>query len=880
MKLLHAFFIRLSGLFAPNRQQDRDDELASHLQLNIDDNIRSGMTPDEARRHAIIRLGGIEPTRQAWRERSTLPLVENFLQDLRFALRQLRKNPGFTLTAVLVLSLGIAASTSIFGFVDAALIRPLPYPEPNRLVDVTESIALFPRASISYLDYLDWKRLNNVFASFDVFNSPGFLLRTPRGADLVAGARVSDGFFRTLGISPILGRDFYPGEDLPGKPATVLITYNAWQQRFGGNPKIVGQVIDLSNHPFTVIGVLPQSFEFALRGNAEFWAPLQGTGSCFNRRGCHNLNGVARLKDGVTIDAALTQMRSIAQRLEEQYPDTNRGQGASVLPLSYVINGDIRPFLLTLLAGASLLLLIACVNVSSLLLVRAERRRREFAVRGALGATRRRLICQFVTEGLALTITGTVIGVLMAQFTMRLPLRLISKDMLVRMPYLHDLGLTPHVLVFASTVSLFAALLFSMIPTLRLPSAAIQEGLSESSRTSSGVLWRRFGSNLVVIELSIAVVLLVGAGLLGKSFYHLLHVDVGFQPDHLATVGVALPTIVGQTDEGVISFTRQMLTRISSLPGVESAGVTSVTPVSFNGNTTWIRFAGRAYNGEHNEVNERDVSPTYFTTLRTRLLRGRFFTSDEDKSKPKVAIINQALARKYFPNEDPVGKMMGDTGLTPTSMTQIVGVVDDIREGPLDADLIPAVYYPIYQSPNDYTLVVRTTQAPEYILPALGATIRQINASAGVYGEETMAGHISQSQSATLHRGSAWLVGVFAILALLLSTVGLYGVIAYSVSQRSREIGVRMALGAQRSTIHRLILTEAGRLAAYGIGAGILCSLAATTLIGSMLFGVHSWDFPTLTGVAIVLAGAALLASYVPAHRAASINPIEALRTE
>jgi macrolide transport system ATP-binding/permease protein len=324
MKLLHAFFIRLSGLFAPNRQQDRDDELASHLQLNIDDNIRSGMTPDEARRHAIIRLGGIEPTRQAWRERSTLPLVENFLQDLRFALRQLRKNPGFTLTAVLVLSLGIAASTSIFGFVDAALIRPLPYPEPNRLVDVTESIALFPRASISYLDYLDWKRLNNVFASFDVFNSPGFLLRTPRGADLVAGARVSDGFFRTLGISPILGRDFYPGEDLPGKPATVLITYNAWQQRFGGNPKIVGQVIDLSNHPFTVIGVLPQNFEFALRGNAEFWAPLQGTGSCFNRRGCHNLNGVARLKDGVTIDAALTQMRSIAQRLEAQYPGSQR----------------------------------------------------------------------------------------------------------------------------------------------------------------------------------------------------------------------------------------------------------------------------------------------------------------------------------------------------------------------------------------------------------------------------------------------------------------------------------------------------------------------------------------------------------------------------
>jgi macrolide transport system ATP-binding/permease protein len=882
MKRLRSLLLRTAGIFPrQRREQNLAAEIDSHLQMHIDDNLRSGMAPAQARREAILKLGGIEMTKQAYREQTTLPFLETLLQDLRFALRQSRRSPGFSCTAILILALGLAASVAIFAFVDAALIKPLPYQDPARLVEVTESVKMFPRANFSYQDYVDWKRVNHVFSSVEVYTGTGYLLSLPSGSEPVPATRVSDGFFRILGIKPVLGRDFYSGEDQPGAANTVIIPYTTWQRRYGGRQDVIGQKVVLSGVPNTIIGVLPQEFQFGPRGAAEFWATLHELNSCEKRRSCHNLTGIGRLKDGVTVQSALANTQAIAKQLEIQYPGSNRGQGASVLPLSEAIVGDVRPILLVLLAGAGLLLLIACVNVCSLLLVRAESRRREVAVRGALGASPARLVRQFITEGILLVATGSIVGLALASAAMHILLELLSKDMLIRMPYLRGLGLNLHVLLFAGVISMLAAALFSLAPVVRLPLHAMRDGLTEGSRGAAGTLWRRFGANLVVVELATAVVLLVGAGLLGKSFYRLLRVDLGFQPDHLAALQVAVPDLAYPKDEQNVALARQIVSRTSALPGVLSAAIASRLPVSGNGNTDWIRFVGRPYDGQHNEVNSREVSSGYFTTLQARLLRGRYFTDDEEQSKPHVAVISQSLAQLYFPGEDPLGKTFGDTELTPKSIRQIIGVVEDIREGALDAKTWPTEYVPFNQGPDTYyNLIVRTSQAEQTVLPTLSAAIHQIDPGIGTTGETTLTATINDSQTAYLHRSSAWLVGGFAALALLLGVVGLYGVIAYSVSQRTREIGVRMALGAQRSSVYQLILREAGWLTSLGMTAGLLCSVLAASLMRNLLFGTEAWDLQTLAGVAFLLTLSALLASYIPARRAASVNPVEALRAE
>jgi predicted permease len=807
--------------------------------------------------------------------------MENFLQDVRYSLRQLRKSPGFAVTAILILTLGIGASTAIFGFVDAALIKPLPYKDPARLVEVTESISVLPRANLSYPDYLDWKKLNHVFSSMDVYDQTGYLLRTPSGTEPVEAVRVSDGFFRTLGVVPVLGRDFHTGEDLPEAPQTAILSYATWQKRFGGRKDVVGGTVNLSDAPYTIIGVLPQTFQFAAAGATELWTNLHPVDPCSKRRSCHGLTGIGRLKDGVSVEAALAEMKTIAKQLEIQYPNDNRGQGAYVAPLTDEFVRDIRPILLALLGGAGLLLLIACVNVSSLLLVRSESRKREIAVRGALGASRIRLAQQFTIEGLALAGMSGLFGIALAQGAMQVLTSLISKDMMVGMPYLSGLGLNLHVLAFAAAISLGATILFSMTPILRLPLSEIRDGLAEGGRGSAGTLWRRFGANLVVVELAVAVVLLVSAGLLSKSFYRLLHVEIGFQPDHLDSVTVALSDTAFAKDEQQVVMGRRIVDRVSSLPGVQSAALTSVLPISFNGNTTWIRIVGKPYNGEHNEVNERDVSSDFFSTIRAKLLRGRYFTDAEDATKPHVMIINRALADKYFPGEDPIGQRVGNTDLSPQSIYEVIGVVENVRDGSLDSDIWPAVYYPFNQSPDTYfNLVVRTSQAEQSLLPTIVAAVRGISPALTTEKETTFTAKINNSPSAYLHRSSAWLVGGFAVMALFLGVVGLYGVIAYSVGRRTREIGVRMALGAQRAAVYQLIMREAAWLVGTGIGMGLLCAIGAATLIRGLLFGVRSWDADTLFAVAVVLSVFALLATYIPARRAAQVDPMVALRYE
>lgn len=857
--------------------RELEEEMKFHREQAEKSLIADGMPSEEAHFAAMRQFGNDARLRDDSRQVTAL-WFESMLQDFRFGLRQLRKNPGFATIAILILTLGIGASVAIFSFVYAALIRPLPYQAPSRLVVLFESIPLGPRFHLSYFDYLDWKRENTVFQSLDVYAPYGFLLQTEAGMQRADGASVSAGFFKTLGVTPVLGRDFRSGEDQPAAARTVLLSYAAWQRRFGGRQDVLGQVVNLDGNPNTIIGVLPRDFHFAPAEPADFWVSERSTGGCEKNRGCHNLFGVARLKPGVSFAAAYADIQTIAQNLERQYPDSNRDQKAFMMTLTDVVVGDIQPILLVLLAGAALLLLIATANVANLLLVRSESRKREMAVRGALGASRIRLIRQFITESVVLTASAGVLGVASAYLVMSLLVRLIPKDVLATMPYLQAIGLNASVLAFAVLISLAAGVLFSLLPAIRVSVSHLRDGLTEGGRGASGTVWRRFGSNLVIIELSMAVVLLVGAGLLGKSFYRLLHVDTGLEPDHLATLQVAATGDAYAKDPQRIVLERKLQARLGSLPGVKSVAFTSSLPLGDGDGTTGFQVVGQPADDIHREVAFRSVSANYFTTLQARLLSGRYFAEDEDVSKHPVVILNQQMAKQYFAGVNPVGTMISANGVP---KIEIIAVVNDIQEGQLDAAPRAAMYMPFNQGPSSYFgVVVRTSQQEEALLPAATAAIRSVDPGLAIYDPITMSERLHNSPHAALHRASAWIVGGFAALALLLSVVGLYGVIAYSVSQRTREIGVRMALGAQRSAVYHLILSEAGWLAAAGIGAGLLCSLAITMLIRKLLFEVRAWDASILAAVAVALAAAALLASYLPARRAASVNPTEALHAE
>jgi ABC-type antimicrobial peptide transport system permease subunit len=636
-----------------------------------------------------------------------------------------------------------------------------------------------------------------------------------------------------------------------------MLSYAAWQKRYAGNAAVLGQTVTLNGEPNTIIGVLPRDFHFAAAGEPEFWAALHIiSNSCYPQRGCHSLHGLARLRDGVSLQTADANIKLIAGELEKQY-SSNRGQGGSVISLTELEVGHIRPILIVLLCGAGLLLLIACVNVTSLVLVRAEGRRREMAVRSALGGSRARLVSQFVTEAVVLVAAGAALGLVSAKWLTRLLIGLIGPDQMAAMPFLYGLSLNVRMLAFAVAVSIGAAALFSITPAWRSFSPDLREGLAEGGRGSAGTTWRRFGANLVVLELAIAVVLLVGAGLLGKSFYRLLHVDMGMQPDRLATLRIAEPDSIRDNNAKVVALAREIVSRTASLPGVESVGISSLLPV-MGGNTMWIRVLGHPFHGEHNEVGYRQ----------------------DDASKPPVVIIDRALAEKYFPGEDPVGRQMAYSGADSPPM-QVVGIVDDIKEGALDETTWPTLYVAFNQDPDDYfALVVRTSKGERALLPTIAGAIRRIDPGISTFDQRTMTERIDNTTAAYLRRCSTWLVGGFASLALLLGAAGIYGVIAYSVSRRTREIGVRMALGAQRGTVYRLILQEAGWLIAAGIAIGLVCSMAAATLLRGLLFGVRSADPEILAAVAAVLAVVAILACYIPARRAASINPVEALRAD
>jgi predicted permease len=869
---------RIGNLWRKNRvASEIDEELAAHLSMRVEDNCARGMSREQAMQDARKRFGNPLAIRERTAAMDATLLLENIYTDLRFACRQLLRNPGFAAVAVIVLTLAICANIAIFAFVDATLIQPLPYRDSSRLVALFESTTMGSHFHLSYLDYLDWKRQNKVFTSLEAYDSISLVLATSTGSVPADGATVSDGFFRALGISPTLGRDFTVGEDAPSAPRNVILSYAAWQTRYGGRQDVLGQTVTLDGLNYSIVGVLPKAFHFAPVEDAEFWTTLHM--STAEDRGSHGLSAIARLKDGMPISAAQVEMNAIAAGLAKQYPDADAGRGATVTPLSEIIVGNVRPILLVLLAGAALLLVIACGNVASLLLVRSESRTREVAMRGALGASHMRLIQQFTTESLLLVAVSTVLGTVAATFVIRLLLALIPAGMLSAMPYLHVLGLNKHVLLFAGAISLGTSLLLALVPLMRLRLNKVLTSVAMSGRGNASLLWRKMGANLVVLELTVAMVLLVGAGLLGKSLYRLLHTDTGIRAEHLTTMRIIAPDVDNARDEKLVALTRQIEQRVSQLPGVESVSISHSLPIGNRGGNTTFSIVGRPDNGQQNEVNQRQVSEQYFRTLGGRLLQGRYFRANEDATKPRVAIVNQSMAQRYFSGDNALGKMIRYDISEP--LIEIVGVVADIKEGPLDEATRPALYTPFAQGPERSFIVIVRTIGNDVSLPVeLNAAIHQIDPGLMTYAAETMDTRIANSQAAYLHRASAWLVGEFAALALILSVVGLYGVVAYSVARRTQEIGVRMALGARREAVLQMVLREAGWLIAAGIGAGVVCAVFAANLMRNLLFGVSSWDVATLASVAALLALPALLASYIPALRAASVNPIEALRAE
>ncbi|MFZ0742858.1 MAG: ABC transporter permease [Terracidiphilus sp.] len=866
-------------LFSRRRRYDElSQSIREHLDEKISDLMDHGMARKEAEQAARREFGNVplieERSREVWQWR----MLESILADVYFALRQLRKAPGFALTAILVLVLGIAASVSIFTFVNAALLKPLPYQDPSHLVAVFENTASCPECGFSYPDYQDWKRGNSVFRSFDIWEDDAYLLRSSAGVESLRIARVSGGFFQTLGVTPVLGRLFSSADDAPAEPRAVVLPYRIWQRLFGERADIVGESITLDNNAYTVIGVLPRNFQFAPRA-AELWVTIHDLGPCEKDRACRPFYGLARLKDGVAVSAARANTNAIAAQLQKQYPRSNQGQGALVMPLSDSITGDIRPILLILLAGSVLLLLIACVNIASLLLVRAESRRHEMAVRGALGASFTRLTRQLVIEATLLVALSVSFGLAGTWAAVHLLAALIPERVLRGMPFFQTISFDDRVLLFVAAVSLMALAVCTAAPMSRLSIADLRAGLANGARSSSSA-WRRFGSHLVVVELALAIVLLAAAGLLGKSFYRILHVDLNFNPAHLATLEIDANTGY-DTAARQLALSRRLIETVSAVPGVQSAGIVGTLPVTCNCDAIPYRVLGQPWNGTQEPAVTSTVSAGYFATIQTRLLSGRFFTETDDTSHPPVVIINRSMAQQFFHGDDAIGQTIGDQAVSLGSLHRIIGVVDDIREGALNEPLRPAVYFPVNQNPGNYFfLVVRTVQDPANALPAFVSAIHRLDPDIGVRNEFSMTEHIHDGQASYLRSSAASLVGGFAACALLLGVIGLYGVIAYSVSRRTREIGVRVALGAQRSTISRLILGEAAYLVLLGLVFGIAGSFLAARFLQSLFFGVHSWDLFILTGVSTTLAAATLIAAWIPARRAAATDPMEALRNE
>jgi predicted permease len=867
--------------------RDVDEELAFHLDMRTQELVGEGVPPDAARAQARREFGDVEYTRRYCRtldaaaERSTrrAERLDELAQDVRYALRQLRRSPGFALVAVLTLALGIGANTAIFSVVNGVLLRPLPFREPDRLVRVF-SLDEGKRAAVSPLDFADWRDQARSFEGLAAVNALTLNLTGGGEPERLEGASVSAALFSVLGVRPIAGRTFAPSEDAPGAPRLVLLGEPLWRRRFGADPGLVGRTVLLDGEVYTVVGIVPAASAYP--AGAEVWTPLDLSQEA-RSRGARYLRVIGRLAPGTAASAAGAEMAAIARRLEEQDPDHNTGFGAAVVPLHQQIVGEVRTPLLVLLGAVGFVLLIACANVANLLLARAIGREGELAVRAALGAGRGRIVRQLLTESLLLALLGSAAGVALAAAAMRAFVAAVPDDL----PRVAEVGIDGTVLLATAGAALATGLLFGLAPALQASTPILVGTLKQGGRGASGHAGRRRASDaLVVAEVALAVVLLAGAGLLTRSFTRLLEVDPGFRPERVTTFTVTLPPAKYGKDAQLQAFAAALVERLARLPGAQSAAVVSGLPLSDAGFSLSFTVDGRPAPdpGAEPSAQVRVATPAYFATMGIPLVRGRAFTERDRDGSPQVVVINREAARRFFPGEDPLGRRV-QLGWTRDSVRmggEIVGVVGDVRQFGLDAAPVPEIYAPYDQFPLDeLSAVVRSTadeQDQAAVLAAVWGAVGELDRDLPVYALRTLEELVSESVARP--RFYMLLLGAFAAVALLLSAVGIYGVMSYAVRQRTREIGIRVALGATGGRVLRMVLGQGLTLALAGAILGLLAALWVTRLMASLLYGVSPTDPPALAAGAVVLVAVAALACYLPARRAARADPLTAIRAD
>jgi len=811
--------------------------------------------------------------------------MEYFLQDLRYAIRTCLRAPVFTMVAVLALALGIGANTAIFTIVHAVLLERLPYQDPDRLVAVWETSARRPGRSntVAPANFIRWGERATVFDGLAGFAETRINLTDAGDPEELVAENVTAPYFSVLGVPPMLGRVFTPSESADPESSAVVLSGEVWQRRFGSDPSIVGRVIRLNGRPRTVVGVMPAGFRLFLKAGSlvgkppDLWVPFVLPPAAREPRGRY-LSSIARLKAGVPVAAAQSQMNALAASFAAEMPQFDTGWGVKVVPLHDELSGALRPALLVLSGAVAFVLLIACANVANLLLARGAARQREIAIRSALGAGRTRVIRQLLTESLLLGVLGGAAGLLVAQWSLAMLVAISPVDL----TSLGRIDLNYSVLAFTGAVSLATAIVCGFAPAFEGARLDVQESLKDGARqVGGGVRHARLRQTFVVAEIALAVVLLVGAGLLLRSFDSLTRAGTGFDATNVLTMRMQLPAAKYPSDSKRIQFFKQLTSRVSAIPGVQAAGVVSYLPLAGLGAATNFTIEGEPppSPGQDHVTDVTVCDDGYFRALKVRLLRGRLFTEREMLEQANVVIVNDALVRQYFPNEDPLGKRLTISMNDPNVPTEIIGVVADIKIVDLATPARPSTYWPHPQlAYSGMTLTVRTSADPRSFETLVEREVHQIDKDEPVSDVRTMEGWVSRSLAQS--RFNSVVLAVFAGLAIVLAALGIYGVMAYAVSQRTSEIGIRLALGADQRTILRLIVGNGIRLAAVGLATGIVLALALTRTLASLLFGTRPTDPVTFAAVVAALGLVALLASYVPARRASRITPVEALRTE
>jgi putative ABC transport system permease protein len=815
--------------------------------------------------------------------------MDNLLKDIRYAVKSMVRQPALTAVAVITVALGVGANTAIFSAVNAILLRPLPYQEPERIVQLWETNGQrgYSRATASLPNFVDWRDQNQSFEYIAAFLGRGFNLTGADRPERVQGAVVSSSFFSALGARPALGRGFLPEEEKPGNHRVAVLSHGLWQRAFGADPDIIGKTLTLSGNAFTIVGVLTQGFQFPdpsgrnplsdPEANIEVLVPLAFDPQNLGDRGSHILNVLARLAPGVEIAQAQADMSTIASRLSEHYPDSNGGWGANVVPLHEQIIGRMKSLLYILLAAVGFILLIACTNVASLLLARAAARRKEIAIRLAIGATRWRLIRQLLTESVLLSLAGGAAGLLLAFWLIDAFVSLSPSDL----PRTQEISVDARVLAFTVGLSILTGIIFGLAPALKSSRADLNEALKEAGRGSAVGDRNRIQSGLVVSEIALALVLLVGAGLMVRSFIRLVDVDTGFDTENLLTTEVALPFASYREPQKRIDFYEQVIAKIAALAGVEQAGAVSSLPLSgHNDHLTFIiEGAQPALLTEAPAANWRAISADYFQAMGMELLRGRYFTADDRKGSTEVVIINQVMAERFWPGQDPIGKRIIIYDLDEKPWREIVGIVENVRHFGMNREPAPEMYVPHWQRPqSSMTLVARTAHDPGGLAAAMRETVLSTDKNQPVYNVRTMKELVSKAVASP--QAVTVLLGGFALVGAALAAIGIYGLVSYSVSRRTHEIGIRMALGAQSKNIMKMVVRQAMLLTAIGVSVGLVAAFALTRLMESLLYGVTATDPLTFIAVPLLLAGVALAACAVPARRAARVDPMVALRYE